>query len=408
MFENLLNQDAVKFLTSDIKNNKFPQSVLFSGTDSSGKLTAALEVARIFSCTGDTRGKWKCECPSCLQHKALINSNMLLLGPRDCALEIAATKDILIKAVKENPPYLIASRYAFLRSIRKLTLRFNAVLWEGHKDIKKIAALMEKINDSLEELDFPRELPPVDQLESICSELQKNTSLLEDEYLYNSVPIDQIRNLEIWAHRKSESGKKTIIIENCDKMLEGVRNALLKIIEEPPKDCIFILLTSKRNAVMPTILSRVRTYAFNERSKSQQLEVIKTIFRNDIFNGTINEYLLTYLPVPAADIRSVAKDFYSSLVKGHIPDIIKTVSDCKDFIPRISLKIFLNYITELQKGLLSTAKGCEAKYECSKAIQQCFLNVTLYNQRPQDSLDILVRELSRINVMYGKILCVDM
>ena len=191
-------------------------------------------------------------------------------------------------------------------------------------------------------------------------------------------------------------------------MLEGVRNALLKIIEEPPKDCIFILLTSKRNAVMPTILSRVRTYAFNERSKSQQLEVIKTIFRNDIFNGTINEYLLTYLPVPAADIRSVAKDFYSSLVKGHIPDIIKTVSDCKDFIPRISLKIFLNYITELQKGLLSTAKGCEAKYECSKAIHQCFLNVTLYNQRPQDSLDILVRELSRINVMYGKILCVDM
>ena len=408
MFENLLNQEAVKFLISDIKNNRFPQSVLFSGSDSSGKLTAALETARIFSCTGKVKGKWKCECPSCLQHKALVNSSMLLLGPRDCALEIAATKEIFLKAVRENPPYLIASRYAFLRSIRKLTLRFNGVLWEGHKDIKKIGALMEKINEALETLDFPHELPSFDELENLCSELVKNSAELEDKYLYNSVPIDQIRNLEVWAHRKSESGKKTIIIENCDKMLEGVRNALLKILEEPPADCIFILITSKRNAVMPTILSRVRTYSFNERTSSQQQQVIQTIFRNDEFKGTINEYLLNYLPVPAEKIRQIAEDFYSSLVKGHIPDIVKIVSDCNDFIPRVGLKIFLNHITSLQKKLLLTAEGCEAKYECSKVIQQCYQNVTLYNQRPQDSLDILVRELSRINVIYGKLLCVDM
>ena len=52
---------------------------------------------------------------------------------------------------------------------------------------------------------------------------------------------------------KSVEGKKTIIIENADRMLESVRNALLKILEEPPVDTIFILTTSQRNLVMPTI-----------------------------------------------------------------------------------------------------------------------------------------------------------
>ena len=36
----------------------------------------------------------------------------------------------------------------------------------------------------------------------------------------------------------SEEGKKTIIIENADRMQTSVRNALLKILEEPPEDCV--------------------------------------------------------------------------------------------------------------------------------------------------------------------------
>ena len=61
-------------------------------------------------------------------------------------------------------------------------------------------------------------------------------------------------------------------------MLESVRNALLKILEEPPADTVFILTTSRRNAVMSTILSRVRTYQFNERTLEQQKSSFEPCF----------------------------------------------------------------------------------------------------------------------------------
>ena len=54
-------------------------------------------------------------------------------------------------------------------------------------------------------------------------------------------------------------------------MLDASKNALLKILEEPPKNLTFILLTTNRNALLPTILSRLRPYYFKkERKKSKR------------------------------------------------------------------------------------------------------------------------------------------
>ena len=51
MFENLIDQEAGLRLIQDIKQKKLPPSILFSGPECSGKLTAALELARSVSCT---------------------------------------------------------------------------------------------------------------------------------------------------------------------------------------------------------------------------------------------------------------------------------------------------------------------------------------------------------------------
>ena len=70
MYDNLLYQNVESLLTDDIKNDRLPGSILFSGPDSSGKLTAALETSRILSCRNNPRGKWTCTCSSCLQQNA--------------------------------------------------------------------------------------------------------------------------------------------------------------------------------------------------------------------------------------------------------------------------------------------------------------------------------------------------
>lgn len=402
MFENLVHQSASKLISADIKTKKFPGSVLFAGSESSGKLTAAFETARVLSCQNSTNfGKWICECPSCKQHKSLISSNILLMGPRDCSLEIGASKEVLLNAVKANASYIVAARYLFIRSVRKLVLRFDFTLWRGESNYSKISKLLEDIDDGLELIDISRNLPEYDELEKICENLYKLSVKLENEYLYDSIPINQIRNMEEWAHLKTDSGKKTIIIENADRMAVSVRNALLKILEEPPEDCVFILLTSKRNAIMQTILSRVRTYNFMERNSLAQKEVISRVFHNEEFNGTINDFLLKYLPVNPDEIKNQAEIFYKSIVQRQIPDLKNIISKCDNFYSRVELKIFLNHIANLQRKLLYTHAGTEASALTMNHLRNCWDNITLYNLTSLAALEILLRELSVINVTNG-------
>ena len=408
MFENLVNQEAGKLLAADIRHNRLPGAILFSGSEASGKLTAALETARILSCHENPQGKWLCECPSCLQHKSLICSNLMLMGPRDCSLEISAAAKTFTDAHFINAKFIDAARYLFLRSVRKLTLRFNGILWEGDSSLNKIGSLIEEINENLEVLDFPRELPDITEVKKICEEISKLCIKLEEDFLYDSIPINQVRNMEAWAHIKTEEGRKTVIIENADRMQTSVRNALLKILEEPPEDVVFILLTSKRNAIMQTILSRVRTYNFADRTLDQQQEVIQRVFHNDDFNGSINDYLLTYLPVTPSEIKGQARVFYNSVANRQICNIEEIVKKCEKFNPRIELRLFLSNIAAFTKPLLNSQAGTEAAAQTMQLLRNCSDNITLYNQSPASALEILMRDMFALNNTYGGVFCAAM
>ena len=398
MYENLVHQNVAKNLSGDIKKGIFPGAVLFSGPQSCGKLSAALETARILSCHQPNAGKWTCECYNCRQHKALTFSNLMLLGPRDCSLEISAAKKTFLDAVQNNSSFLNATHYLFVRSIRKLTLRFNGILWQGDKNINKIGNIIEEINENLEQVDVDRSIPPFENLDKICSNLEKLCLKLENEFLYDSIPINQIRNLEEWAYKKSEDGKKTIILENSDRMSQNVRNALLKILEEPPEDCVFILLTSNRNAIMQTILSRVRTYSFVERTIEQQKDVISRVFHTNAENITINDYLQTFLPVHPDVIYQEAKSFYEAICNRKIPDISQLIQKCGNFSPRIELRLFLSYLAGFQKKMIYSQAGCEVASECLKLYVSCWENITLYNQNISAALGILLKEMSKMMI----------
>ena len=408
MYENLVNQEAGKLLTADIKHDRLPGAILFAGSEASGKLTAALETARILSCHEKPQGKWMCTCPSCLQHKSLICSNLMLMGPRDCSLEISAAAKTFTEAHFINAKYIEAARYLFLRSVRKLTLRFNSILWEGDSNLNKIGSLIEEINELLEQLDFPRELPDVSQVKKLCEEISKLCMKLENDFLYDSIPISQVRNMEAWAHIKSEEGRKTVIIENAERMQTSVRNALLKILEEPPEDVVFILLTSKRNAIMQTILSRVRTYNFSDRSVEQQADVITRVFHNDDFKGNLNDYLLTYLPVTPSEIKGQARVFYNAVASKQICNLDDIVKKCEKFYPRIELRLFLYYIEQFMRPMFKTQAGSEAAAKAVELLRNCSDNITLYNQTPLAALEILLRDMFALNNRFGGVFCAAM
>ena len=402
MFDNLLYQNASNLLRDDILNNRLPGAILLSGPVASGKLTCALEIARILSCSGDNqyhqRGHWLCTCPSCRRNKELANMNVLLAGPRNCSLEISAAKKAFIQAAFDNSSYLPAVRYLFIRSVRKLTLRFSQILWEGDDKLSKLAPIMAAIDEQMEKLNPDKDLPETNKLEKLCDDISKNCEKLAASFMYDSLPINQIRRASVWAHMKSVSGKKIFIIENAERMLESVRNALLKILEEPPEDIVFILTTSNRGAVMPTILSRVRTYNFVQRTAREQKEVIQRVFhaRGSEENLLINDYLELFLPVKPESIKQTARNYFNSLMAGQIPLSDSIVKECNGFDPRYLLKIFLTGILEAARGDVLTPMRSEI---CGKIVEyerDCYNSVMIYNLTPASALERLSRDLASI------------
>jgi len=406
MFDNLLFQPAGDLLADDIRSDRLPGAILLSGSASSGKLTCALEIARILACRNNPRGEWTCVCPSCLQHKALVHTNVLLAGPRDCSLEIAAAQHTFLQASAEHASYANAARYLFVRSIRKLTMRFSQILWQDDDKLPKIAPVVSAIDECLEQVDYPRELPESEELAKLCGEAVKQSMKLEEDFMYDSVPVNQVRNASLWAHMSASEGKKVIILENADLMLDSVRNALLKILEEPPADTVFVLTTTRRGAVMPTILSRVRTYTFADRTPDEQKQVVSRVFHDDADTlgvQTINGYMQTFLPVSPEEIRKNARSFFAVIASSGIPDVMQTVKDCGGFGMRILLKIFLEELETSHRKLLETPAGTDAASQCVDAVRTCWNDVTIYNQTPAAALEQLVRMLLKINAEHAHI-----
>ena len=73
-----------------------------------------------------------------------------------------------------------------------------------------------------------------------------------------NIVINQIRELseylELSAHQ--EKGKRIVLIEPADSLNQAASNALLKILEEPPENTLFILVTSQAQKLIATIRSR--------------------------------------------------------------------------------------------------------------------------------------------------------
>jgi DNA polymerase-3 subunit delta' len=79
-----------------------------------------------------------------------------------------------------------------------------------------------------------------------------------------AIKIDQIRELQNSVYLTPQRSKyRLIVIDAADRMNNASANALLKILEEPAKHTIFILIAQQLSTVLPTILSRCQLMHFS-------------------------------------------------------------------------------------------------------------------------------------------------
>jgi DNA polymerase-3 subunit gamma/tau len=325
MFENVLNQPAVQQIRDDFEAGRLAPSMLFFGPPASGKGTAALEVARALSCENPgnrsgaapgTRAPWNCPCSACGAHRFLAHLDLLMLGPRSFAPEIAACRAAFLRGPESS-----AVPVLFIRSVRKLLARFSPVLWEDDPRAGKISPLAAVLEEDLNDLDFALKNGKQD-IEKICASIEKNALKLENEGMGEYIPIGQIRRAAYWSRLAPSGRRKILLIENAGRMREEARNSLLKILEEPPETLTIILTVSRRETILPTLLSRLRPYRFLRRSAEVEAEVIRRVFRDRLpeqlqagTGGLIGAYLDSFLSVTGEKLYSLAAFYIAALVR---------------------------------------------------------------------------------------------
>lgn len=98
-----------------------------------------------------------------------------------------------------------------------------------------------------------------------CKSFQENTSLAIHELdAASNNSVDDIRNLIDQVRYPPQGGKyKIYIIDEVHMLSPAAFNAFLKTLEEPPSYAIFILATTEKHKILPTILSRCQIFDFN-------------------------------------------------------------------------------------------------------------------------------------------------
>ncbi len=307
MFENLLFQErASDQLVSMIKNRTIPPALLFAGPEGAGKFTAALEFARVCSC--ERSGQWNCACPQCVRHRSLSHPDLMLFGPRSSPQEIAVTSEYF----SSNPG--VSSYYAFVRAIRKLLRRFDTTLWIGEESkLSKAASAIESIEEMLEEISMLTAKKKNDSLKPITQKAVEAAASLE-AMVPDGIPVFMVRNMAAWASLAPASAQKTIIIQNADAANESARNAMLKILEEPPAKVHFVLTSSRRAALIATILSRSRLISFNARTEEESREIVSRLFKMRDDFASLQEFFQKRSAYPAEKARADAELFFGALI----------------------------------------------------------------------------------------------
>ena len=99
---------------------------------------------------------------------------------------------------------------------------------------------------------------------------------LDESELKRNISVDQVRGLQSLLNaRPSISRYRAIVIDAMDDLEKGGANALLKNLEEPPPNTVFLLVSHFPDALLPTIRSRCQTLRFDPLSDADMTRVLR-------------------------------------------------------------------------------------------------------------------------------------
>ena len=202
LFKDIIGQkEAKERLIREVKDGKLPHARLFCGNEGVGKLPLAIAYAQYLSCERPLENDACGICPSCIKYNKLVHPDLHFVFP----------------VIKKKSKDTVSDDYLQeWREILASTPYFNLNMW-------------------LKEMDAENQQAQIFVKES-------------DEI---------IRKLNL---KSSQGGYKVMIIWLPEKMNVECSNKLLKLLEEPPSQTVFILISEEPDMLLPTIQSRVQRF----------------------------------------------------------------------------------------------------------------------------------------------------
>ena len=195
-FANVIGHEDIKTqLSRNFYENRISHAYIFYGISGIGKLSLAIAFSQFLSCTDKQENDSCGKCPSCIKYEKLIHPDLHFAFP-------TLSKNVSDKYIKQWKEFILTNPY----------FDFNDWMLQLDTENKQGAIYAEE-----------------------ATEIVKKLSL-----------------------KTFESNYKIMIIWLPEKMNTSCANKLLKIIEEPPTETVFILVSNNREEVLPTILSRTQ------------------------------------------------------------------------------------------------------------------------------------------------------
>ena len=240
--------------------------------------------------------------------------------------------------------------------------------------------------------------------------------------------VDNIRNIIDDCRMKSLDSKyKVYIIDEVHMLSIGAFNALLKVLEEPPKGVIFILCTTDPHKIPATILSRVQRFQFKRIPQNEVVKRLQYVLQQEgkitydmealqyiakLADGGMRDALMkldtvlgytTDITMEAVlDCLGITNYDYlfkivSSIIKQDattpmqlIDDLYKQGKDLKLFVKDLSKFILDLCKLELTQDINTTMIPPELKTKCTQLLCKC-------------DLDLLVDIMDAVNKLMDKI-----
>ncbi len=168
------------------------------------------------------------------------------------------------------------------KGIGKQSLAFLATHYLLNPPSQDGGGFFDNDNEIFTEFPIPDYNSPITK--QICGDFHPNFFYYDhsknpSEAKTPSITIDAVRQLIEWLRLAPAYSDKPriVMIDGCDLMNNNASNAFLKILEEPPSNCLFLLITNRLSAMPRTILSRSMNLKFHALSMAQATQILNNI-----------------------------------------------------------------------------------------------------------------------------------